>query len=508
MKMTASIHRWLLRLLGLLLLLSIAGCARAPDAEALAREVQVRLASALPEGTVSVLALHRRGSQFDSKAPPGQERRIVYYDVELKLARDFDFGAWDAPGVAGLVSAFGTGPKGISGIASGGNKTGDLLRVHATALYQREPSGGWVAVAPAGYAPAAAPAYAGGAPANDAAAALDAMRKIVDSVSKGAGPAQQAMIEEELAAAHAAIRARLARADDGYAIAAGPVHGQYLRFAQALSDPSLHTVALVTHGGEENLRLLRAGKVSLALAQGDAALAAYEGREAFKADGPDANLRAIGSLYPEPVHVLVRADEQLSALAGLRGRRIAIGLPGSASRTVALRVLQAHRLGAKDYQAVELSLGDALRALQRKEVAAVIQVIGVPADSIRDAMAELPMRLLPLAPAAIAELSGARTGLFASKIVHGSYASQSADVPTVATPAVLLAGPDLSDVEVTALTRFVFAKGRDFAARGSAQGPQVRPGSARQNLLVPLHTAAARELDALEPAAAAASAAQ
>ena len=65
----------------------------------------------------------------------------------------------------------------------------------------------------------------------------------------------------ELVAAHAAIRARMARITDGYGIAAGPEHGQYLRFAQALSaDSGMRTVALITRGGDENLRLMRSGK--------------------------------------------------------------------------------------------------------------------------------------------------------------------------------------------------------------------------------------------------------
>src|SRR4029453_8732551 len=117
-----------------------------------------------------------------------------------------------------------------------------------------------------------------------------------------------AVIEQELIAANTTIRARLARAADGYAIAAGPEHGQYLRFARALSEyGDARTVPLLTRGGEENLRLLRDGKVSLALAQGDAALAAYEGTGSFAADGPHAALRAVGRMYTETVHVLVRA---------------------------------------------------------------------------------------------------------------------------------------------------------------------------------------------------------
>jgi len=475
----------------------LAGCGGGPDADALEKDLNDRLAQALPEGVVTLTAFERRGSQADTKAPPGETRRIVYFDAGLKLARDFDFGAWDSPGVAGIVSALGTGPKGITGITSGGNKAGDVVLAHSTALYRREGER-WVPVVSGGFQTAAAPAYATNAPQGGAGAMLEAMRKVIDSVPKDAAPAQRAVIEEELAAAHATIRARLARAADGYAIAAGPEHGQYLRFAQALSDiKGARTVPLVTHGGEENLRMLRDGKVSLALAQGDAALAAYEGKGSFAEEGPHASLRAVGSLYPEPVHVLVRADGAIASIADLRGRRVAIGQPGSASRTTALRVLEAHGLGAKDIKPLELPINEALVGLRQKQADAVIQVIGAPADSVRNALAEIPLRLVPLSQRAVSALAGTKDGYFAYTIPRGAYATQKQEVLTIATAALLLAGTDLSENEVGAIARFVFEKGRDFAARGSAQGVQVSAATARQGLSVPLHIAAARALDAL-----------
>src|SRR5262245_6059324 len=160
----------------------LAGCGAGPDAEALKKGVEERLAQALPGETVSVVSLARRGSQSDTKAPSGETRRIVYFDADLKLAKDFDFGAWDSPGVAGVVSALGAGPKGISGITSGGNRAGDVVRAHGTALYKRDGST-WVAVTTGGFRPTAAPAYATNAP-QGAAATLEAMRKLVDSVAR------------------------------------------------------------------------------------------------------------------------------------------------------------------------------------------------------------------------------------------------------------------------------------------------------------------------------------
>jgi TRAP transporter TAXI family solute receptor len=477
------------------LLFMLSACSFGPDADALRKGVSERLAQALPGDTFSLASFERRGSQSDSKAPTDETRRIVYFDVRLKLERNFDFGAWDGPGLAGLVSALGTGPKGIAGITSGGNKAGDIISAHGTAIYKKE-GDAWRPVLSGAYRPTEAPSYATNASTGPA-AILDAMRQVIDSVPREGAIAQRAVIAEELAAAYAAIRARMVRTTDGYAIAAGPEHGQYLLFAKALSDDrTARTVPLVTQGGEENIQLLREGKVPLALAQGDAALQAYEGQGAFANAGPYSSLQAIGSLYPEPVHVLVRADSGFGSFNDLGGKRVAIGRQGAASRTTALRVLQAHGMGIKDITPLDLPLGEALIALRNKRVDAVIQVIGMPANSIRDALSQIPLRLLPLSAKAAAAMAESKSGYFVYTIPAGTYANQTQAVSTVATAALLLVDGDLSETEVGGIARFVYAKGQDFVVRGSAQGAQVAASSARQGLTVPMHISAAKVLDA------------
>lgn len=482
----------------LLTALLLAGCGRGPDEGTLEKDVTGRLAQALPGQTLSFVDFARRGSQSDTKAPAGETRRILYFDAELKLERDFDFGAWDSPGVAGIVSALGTAPKGITGIQSGGNKAGDVLRVHGTALYKRD-GDKWLPIVAGGYSPATAPAYATNAPQSEMAEILSSMRKIADSLPGSVNPVTQRIITQELEDAHASIKAALARAEAGYALAAGPEHGQYLRFAQALPDATtVAVIPLVTRGGEENLRMLREGKVQFALSQADAALDAYEGKGNFAEATPHTTLRAVGSLYPEPVHIIVRADSSFATVADLTGRRVNVGPAGSASRTTALRVLEAHGLSPKkDVVLTNHALNDALIQLRNGRVDAVIQVIGVPADRIRDALAAVPLRLMPMSRVAIAKLAISRQGYFAHTIPRGTYAVQTEDVPTVATAALLLVGSDISETEVRAVTNYVFGPKQDFAARGSAQGVQVSAANAQLGLSIPLHSAAAKALEDL-----------
>jgi TRAP transporter TAXI family solute receptor len=483
-------------ILACLFLVFLSACGAGPDADTLRSDVARRLELALPNNVVELSSLDRRGSQADTKAPDGEARRIIYFDAELRLKRDTDFGAWNAPGIAGLISALGAGPKGIEGIRSGGNKAGDLIQAHGTAVY-RQDDGRWTAVTPAGYRPPVAPGYATGE-GEGTSAILRALRKVADAFPRDRSPAQHAAIAEELAAAQGSIRARLARIANGYAMAAGAEHGQYLRLARALSnEQGSRIVPLITHGGEENLRLLRAGKATVALAQADAAQDAYLGTNAFQDQGPYPGLSTIASLYPEPMHILVRADGKLSSVADLRGKRVAIGEPGAASRATALRVLKAHGLEPQDIATHELSIGAALLALQNQEVDAVMQVIGLPADSVRDSLRDMPLRMLPLSESAVGQLVDAKAGYFPYTIPKGSYSGLDSDIPTIATAALLMADNALSDAEVASLTRVIFRKGRDFSALGSAQGAQISVASSRRGISVPMHPAAAQVLESL-----------
>jgi TRAP transporter TAXI family solute receptor len=174
-----------------------------------------------------------------------------------------------------------------------------------------------------------------------------------------------------------------------------------------------------------------------------------------------------------------------------------VGQAGSASRTTALRVLEAHGIGAKNVQMLDLPLNEALIGLRQKQVDAVIQVIGAPADSIRDALTDVSLRLVPLSERAVTALVASDAGYFAHMIPRGAYATQKQDVRTIATAALLLVGADLAESEVAAATRYVFGQARDFAARGSVQGTRVSAANARLGLSIPLHIAAAKALAGL-----------
>ena len=127
----------------------------------------------------------------------------------------------------------------------------------------------------------------------------------------------------------------------------------------------------------------------------------------------------------------------------------------------------------------------------------MIQVIGAPADSIRDALTDVSLRLVPLSERAVTALVASTPVTSLTRFRVELTATQKQDVRTIATAALLLVGADLAETEVAAITPLcVWTDARLCCAR-QRQGTQVSAANARLGLSIPQHIAAAKALDGL-----------
>jgi TRAP transporter TAXI family solute receptor len=387
-------------------------------------------------------------------------------------------------------------------VKSGGNQAGDRIVAHASAIYRQE-GDAWKLVTPAGFKAAEAPNLDTGAPPPVTRQLLDTLDQITHSVAYSASSTAQHVVQQELERSVARINGRLSRLQQGYPLAGGPDRGEYVAFARALSDVAraqqIRVSPLITGGGAENIALLRSGDAVVGLAQADTARLAYDGKGPFASQGPFTNLRALGSLYPELVHIVVRDDAGLRGVRDLKGKTVALGPAGSAVRATLEAVLAAHGLQAgRDYTVADTPFAASLPALNSGAVDAAAQVIGVPAAPLRDALTQARLKLLPLDRAAIETLTAADDALMPLDIAAGTYPNQSEAIPTVGMAALLLTTADLTRDEALTIVRAVYLTGQDLLAAGSTQGAQVSVATARRGLTVPLHDGAQEGLAALE----------
>jgi TRAP transporter TAXI family solute receptor len=112
-----------------------------------------------------------------------------------------------------------------------------------------------------------------------------------------------------------------------------PVYGQAADTINQV-DPTLEVRPRNTRGGTENVPLLEAGQLDLALVQGEVAHEALAGIGRTPAD-----LRILAAMYSTAGMFVVRADSPYRAIDDLKGRPVAFGARGSGLIILARYVL-------------------------------------------------------------------------------------------------------------------------------------------------------------------------
>lgn len=470
------------RLLAGLLLLLLAACDQEPGVEQLRRDLQARLDTAFPGQVLALEELDRQGRMETLDGG-----RIVHFRAVLRTARPLDLGQWSGPNAQLLAGVLGAGPAGISGLTQGGNQSGDRLTVFGTLPYRLDN---------AAWTPAAVPrpieSRVAGPPGQltGAERLLALLAETLRAAPPNTSPSGNRVVEEELETARRNIEARLARLTAGFALAAGPPGGNYARLAGALAQEvqgrGVRMAVLPTAGSVENVAMLRDGRATLAFVQSDVAALAAAGQGPFAAAGAYEGLRALMALFPEQLHVIVRADDPARALGDLAGRRVGLGHAASGSRVTAGQVLRAARVTVEEPAGTDaLDPRAALTALTEGRLDAVLLVGSAPYPPITEAFGARPMRLLPIEPPEGAPLR--ERGFVPLAIPAGAYAGQSSPVPTVAVAALLAVDASLTTAEARRVGEAVL--GRVGMREREPLALMVAPGNASLGIPVPLHPA-------------------
>jgi TRAP transporter TAXI family solute receptor len=167
-------------------------------------------------------------------------------------------------------------------------------------------------------------------------------------------------------------------------LAAGPNGGAYLRYGEAyrrfLAAHQVDLEVRATRGSVENYTLLRSpdSGVDVALMQGGIGDAE---------EAPD--LVALASVSTEPLWVFCRGDARLDRIPDLRGKRLAVGVPGSATRVLAEALLRANGLDQELAERIEIPGLDGAEALLRGLVDCQF-LIGAPEAGIVKALSHAP----------------------------------------------------------------------------------------------------------------------
>lgn len=253
----------------------------------------------------------------------------------------------------------------------------------------------------------------------------------------------------------------------------------------------LRCAARPTQGSIANARALRSGEIEVALMQSDVQRALYAGEAPFADDGPFEALRAVMSLFPEALTIVVRPDAGISDLADLPGRRVSVGPPGSGQRLL-IEALGRELGWSADALAEEPELrsSSVAQALCAGEIDAFALVVGHPAPPVREATLACGATLLPIGGAAVDRLLSEHADYLAATIPAATYAGQDAAVETFGVGATVATRADAPDDDVATLVAAVFDDLEMLRGLNPALAGLEPASMATKGLAAPLHPAA------------------
>jgi TRAP transporter TAXI family solute receptor len=241
-----------------------------------------------------------------------------------------------------------------------------------------------------------------------------------------------------------------------------PVYGEAVAKTINEVDGSLDVQPRNTKGSTENVPLLEAGQLDIALVQGEVAHEALNGIGRAPAD-----LRILAAMYSTPGMFVVRGDSPYRTIADMKGQPVAFGARGSGLVILARYVLDGLGLDqARDFQAVLLDkAGDGpAMVLDGRAAALWGGGIGWPGFT---AVANGPAGARFIAPSTdeIRRIEAKHPFLKTMAIPAGSYPGQRAAIVSVGSWSFILARPSLPDAVAYRLARALHLGQASLASR-------------------------------------------
>jgi TRAP transporter TAXI family solute receptor len=257
-------------------------------------------------------------------------------------------------------------------------------------------------------------------------------------------------------------------------------------------DHGLRCTVESTGGSVANIQALLSGDLDFGVIQSDALYAATKGVRAFEGK-PQTSLRAVFSLHPEPLTLVVRKESNIRTLADLRGKRVNVGNPGSGTRVSVDELLSVTGIKLGDLGVVsELNADEHGAALCANRIDAFFYVVGHPSANVQDPMTACGARLVSITGAGVDRLLGANPYYSQATIPARTYPSQDQRFDTYGMLATMVTTAARSDEEVYVLTRSVFENLDEFRKLHPAFAFLSSDKMRQAGLVAPLHPGAAR----------------
>jgi TRAP transporter TAXI family solute receptor len=285
-------------------------------------------------------------------------------------------------------------------------------------------------------------------------------------------------------------------AKERLAFLGGPEGGTFQYFSNGISIrlsramPNVEVSNTASAGSLENLRRVNSGDADFGIVYSGDVFLGRNG-QLTRDENRYENVYAVAYLYGAPAHLVALASSEITSVADLAGKRVAVGGAGSGAASAAQRLFTT--VGLWDEMNVEfLGYSAAASAMGDRLLDAFWVLAGYPNSSVIQAAASNPVTMIDV----VAEAENA--GFFASypfytrlEIPGGTYRGVDAPVASFQDSALWVAGKHLEARHVEAALAEIFSReGLAYMRKVKSTAKAMSVESGLDGVVTPIHPGA------------------
>ena len=205
--------------------------------------------------------------------------------------------------------------------------------------------------------------------------------------------------------------------------------------------PNIEATSETTAAGVENTRLLGTKKAEVALIDETTLRATLAKTPAIKIE----SFQAVFSGHPMFTHIFVPAESAIKDIPDFRGKKVAVGAPGSGNEVGAKVITEEYGLAYKDFKPLWLSFSEQVNAFKDRSIDAGIISAGVPTSAVIDLTTTIPVRFLSLTEEKLRAIETKNPAFFPNLLPANTYKGQTTAIKGMGSSGTITVHKDLDE---------------------------------------------------------------
>lgn len=283
-------------------------------------------------------------------------------------------------------------------------------------------------------------------------------------------------------------------------VATGGTGGTYYPLGGALSNilnnagVDYTATAQATGASKENVELVTRGDAEIAFIQNDVSYYAVNGTDIFEGEKKP-SLRGLCCLYPEIVQIVASDDSGIKTIDDLKGKRVAVGAPGSGVEVNVKQILDIHGITYDDLGKVDyLSFAEAADQIKSGQIDATFLTAAIPSSAITELATTHDVHLVPIAEDKAEALIAKYPFYVNLHITPSEYKGQDEEISVVAVQSMLAVDERMAEEDAYNIVKLLF-ENLDTMKESHARGGDIALDKALDGMSIELHPGAQKYFD-------------